>query len=204
VKIIVDGQPWGDAESASRPSLDVYRELVRREFGRGRTVVSVFFDGLEASPQEQERMLAGEKLDVESMEFRTMSTEDLVRGTLDELTRHFTPLREALEATARWLAEGERRRALDAFRPSLDLWLGLCETVQRVCVLMLVDVGTPIGATSVLQAHEKIAASLAEVQACFEAQDWTRLASVISDGMLASVDEWEAIVKSLRERVSPA
>ncbi len=203
MNVLVDGRVWAEGAEASEAAV-VCREVAAAEMARGRTVVAVMLDGIEADALQQERLVNGEDLGAGTIEFRTAPTTLLATATLDELARNVAPLREALEATSRWLAEGERRRALEAFRPSLELWMTFCETAQRVCLLMQIDVRAPLGKTSVAAAHERIAGALSAVEECIERQDWTQLAEVVSQRLLPSVDEWESIVKALSGRLPPA
>lgn len=196
MKVLVDGKPERVEKVATA---EIYREVVGRQFEHGRSVIGVLVDGIEAGPEEQQRILAGGEADYDTIEFRTMPTAELVSGTLDELLRQFGPLREATRAAAAAMAEGDHRKALEAFRPSLDRWLTVCDTVQKACLLLRQDVAVPLGGSSVLAAHERIAGVLAAIQGCFEKTDWARFEEVVSKDLPAAADEWEKIVKALCE-----
>jgi len=201
LNVLVDGKQVREVMPGSESLLEVYGEVVSGLFQSGRTVVGVVLDGRVLSQEEQKRLVDGEQVEAATLEVRTMGIVELASDTLEEVLKHLSPLRESLEKAVRHLGAGERAEALEAFRPTLDIWLAACEAVQKVCLLSGIDPRSDIGSTTVEAAHQKVVTTLQEVQASFEQQDWVRLSDVLEYEMLPIVAEWEALVKSLLEMV---
>lgn len=201
VKFIVDGNELSGDMVEGKPAVSVYREVVAKQFMSGRTVVGMLLDGVAATTDQQARLFDGEEVDAKTVEFQTIATADLARETLKQLLKHFEPLRRGMKLCVDCLDRGERVAALEAFRPTLEIWLTLCDAVQKVCLLCNIDISTSLGPSTVLEAHDKVSRSLGGIQSAFGQKDWDKLRSVLESELLVAVDEWELLVQALLAKV---
>ena len=99
------------------------------------------------------------------------------------------------------LAGGDRTKALGAFRPTLEIWMAVCEAVQKVCVVAGIDVACDLEGTSVAEEHRKIISALGEIQTTFVQQDWVKLSDLLEYEMLPATKRWEAVVNALLGKI---
>lgn len=200
MKVVVDATEVREVDSTEALGL-AYRELVGELFEDGRTVVRVSLDAKELSQDELTKLLDGEELGGDALELETVGTLDLTRDTLRQVAGHFDPLRRGLETAVTHLGRDERTQALEAFRPTLQVWLAICETVQKVCVLSGIDVAAGAPEVSLEAAHRRVVKVLGGIQSSFERQDWVKLADQLAHELLPVVDEWESLVRTLLQKL---
>ena len=201
MKVVVDGTEVREFVPGGQPLAQVYRELVGRLFLEGRTVVAVVLDGQAITDEELTKLLDAERAPGETMELRTLDTAELSRGTLTEILKHLERLRDGLKLTIDHLGRGKRAMALGALRPTLEVWLAICEAVQKVCVLAQVDLTTKMDDTSVGELQQSVIDTLGDVQCAIEQEDWAAFAELLEHELLPSVDPWETLVIALRHRL---
>ena len=201
MRVLVDGKEARELVPGEQSLAQVYRELVGRLFLEGRTVVAVVLDGQAVTDEELTKLLDGERAPCETMELRTLDTVELSRETLTEVLKHLERLRDGLQLTIDHLGRGERAMALAALRPTLEVWLAICEAVQKVCVLVHVDLTTKMDDRSVGELQQSVIDTLGDVQGAIEQEDWAAFAEVLAHKLLPSVEPWEALVISLRDRL---
>lgn len=201
MKVLVDGKEVREIGPDGPPLADLYRELVGGLFMEGRTVVAVATDGETITEEELTKLLDGESAPPGTMELRTLDTGELTRGTLAEVLKHLDRLRDGLRLTTDHLGRGERAEALGALRPTLEIWLAVCEAVQKVCVLAQVDLTAKMGDTSVGELQQSVVNALGDVQSAIEKEDWVKFADLLEYELLPSVDQWETLVNGLRDKL---
>jgi len=199
VKILVDGVEVRETGDAA-PAL-AYREVIAELIARGRTVVSVTLDGRVLGREEQTRVLDGEGQAGGALELTTVGTTELARATLEEVLKHLDVLRSGLHTVGDHLARTERTRALETFRPTLEIWMAVCEAVEKVCVIARIDTETGDDALSLEPPRRRIVDALGEIRSAFEQEDWVKLADLIEYEMLPAADAWETLVAALLSRL---
>ena len=167
----------------------------------GRTVVAVAIDGETITDDELTKLLDSESAPPETMDLQTLDTRELTRGTLTEVLKHLDRLRDGLGLAIEHLGRGERAEALGALRPTLEIWLAVCEAVQKVCVLAQVGMTAKMDDTSVAQLQNAVVNALGDVQSAIEQEDWVKFADLLEYELLPSVDQWETLVNTLRDRI---
>jgi len=200
VKILVDGEAAANPTAGGEPLVELYRRAVAELLAQGRTVVSTSVDGRILVEDELTKVLDGES-DGEALNLQTVATAELAGSTLKEVAKHVARLREGLRRAVDRLGADDRTGALEAFRPTLEMWMAVCEAVQKVCIVIGHDVAADLDGTSVADEHRKIVDALGEIQSAFEQQDWVKLGDLLEYEMLPATDRWEAVVNRLLHKV---
>jgi len=196
VKLVVDGEEVRDAPAGTLAATfgEVVGELLSE-------VISVALDGRVLDRDDQTRVLDEEQSAGEELALTTVSTAELARATLDEVLKHLDVLRDGLRKAVDHLGRGERIQALECFRPTLEIWMAICEAVQKVCVIVDVHEVGGDGEPDIAAEHGKIVAALGEIQSAFEQQDWVKLSDLLEYEMLPAADAWEGVVRTLALRL---
>jgi len=200
VRILVDGEAADEAVAGGEALTEVYLRVVGELAARGRTVVGVSLDGRTLTQEDQTKVLDGETLG-EALDLRTVSTRELATATLGEVAKHVDRARKGLRTAVERLGAGDRTEALAAFQPTLEIWMAVCEAVQKVCIVSDIDITADLAGTSVAGEHGKIVDALGDVQSALAQQDWVKLADVLEYEMLPATERWRTVVTSLLEKL---
>ena len=203
VRLLVDGNEVRHVPADGPPLAQVYRELVGGLFLDGRAVVAVTLDGRTLEDDELTTLLDGEQGGSQTMDLKTVDTGELSRSTLTEVTRHLDHLHDGLKLTVDHLGRGERGEGLGALRPTLEIWLAVCEAVQKVCVLQQIDVADELDDAGVGGLQQSLLRSLTDIQSAVEQEDWVRLGDLLEYELLPSVVRWKTLVNALLDRLKP-
>jgi hypothetical protein len=201
MKIIVDGKDERETAPGGAGLGEVYAEVATRLYDGGRTVVGLSIDGRDLTDEEQDKLLAGEDVGGSTLELRTMETRTLACETLSEVEKHCLVLREAIEMTVKLLGRGERPKALEEFKPALELWVAVFEAVIRTCTLVRVDNHEDLGGDTLGAGYARMVKVLNEVQTSLRGQDWVKLADVLEYEVLPVLDQWQKLVGAIRARL---
>lgn len=203
MRIVVDGKSDAPESVATGTVADAYDEVASRMQRMGRTVLDVKLDGHVVTPEGRDEMFGKAAADCECMELETVDTRELAANTLSEVRRHLKPLREALESALETLGAMQRLRALETLKPTLEVWLAVCEAVSKVGILMGRDLSMPVGAgPSVEQGQQQVLAVLEKTQQVFVNQDWVGLADLIEYDFLPLVETWNQICQAMEAEAS--
>lgn len=201
MKVLVDGNELRQVSPDGEPLAQIYRELVGGLFREGRTVVAVTLDGRTLKDDDLTRLLDGEESPGETLDLQTLDTAELSRATLAEISTHLERLREGLKMTVDHLGRAERAKALAALRPTLEIWLAVCEAVQKVCLLSQIELTAEREETTAGTLQESLVGSLGDVQSAIEQEDWVRLADLLEYELMPSVTGWDTLVKAVLDRL---
>jgi len=205
MRISLDGKESGLEAVAVGTVGQAYEATLEPVNRMGRTVLDVRLDGKVIEPEQRVVFFEKSVDEFDEMLLETVDTRELVRAAVVEARKHLTPCREALQSAQTLLAEGHQVRALQTLKPTLDVWMGVCEAVTKAAILMGMDLGHPVvGDLSIEGAQMLIVAILERTRAIFDNRDWSGLGELIEHELLPLVASWEGICRVLEAQATSA
>lgn len=169
----------------------------------GRTVLEVRLDGKLVASDERSTVFDRSVDEFEEMLLETVKTHDLVRAALTESRRHLTLCRDALRSSHTLLAASQQVKALKTLKPTLDVWMAVCEAVAKISILMGTNLTDPIVEDiSVEGAQREVVEVLGRTREIFENKDWVGLSDLIEYEFLPLVTRWEKVCQALETQTT--
>ena len=169
----------------------------------GRTVLDVRLDGELVASDKRSAVFSRSVDEFDEMLLETVHTYDLIRAALTESRRHLMLCRDALRSSHAFLAASQQVKALKTLKPTLDVWMAVCEAVTKVGVLMGTDLTDPIVEdVSVEGAQHKVVEVLERAQKIFENKDWVGLSDLIEYEFLPLVTRWDKVCQALETQTT--
>ena len=206
MRISLDGRE-SDLEAVSVGTVgEAYEASLDPVNRMGRTVLDLRLDGKVIATEQRVVFFEKSVDEFDEMVLETVNTLELVRAAVVEARKHLTPCREALQSAQALLADGHHVRALQTLKPTLDVWMGVCEAVTKAAILLGIDLAGPIvNDLSIEGAQMLIVAVLERTRAIFDGKDWRGLGDLSEHELLPLVASWESICRTLEaETISAA
>jgi len=198
MRIILDDHELDSISGGAGEALESARQACESQ---GRIITDVFLD---------DRRLDGPDLDALTADnpagqvLRCNSTDplNLVAETFEYVSEALDQVSTSHEAIAEHFQAGRMAEGLSELKEALTLWNSVRQGVEQGCLLIGLDIEQwRTEETAVNQALTSLASGLEEIRRAISKQDWSSLADTLGYEMQPVVDDWQAFVRLLTERV---
>ncbi len=171
---------------------------------QGRIVIEALADG---SPMGDEMLTSPPRSDAGIREIRLLSARphELVRVTLLDAADAVEKVGAVQTAAARMIREGEASASLGPLGEALGVWQQVRDAVERSAAILGVDLNSvTLGDSTPVARHaDELAASLIELKAGLESEDWAALSDTLAHDLNARAVGWRGMLRELADVIAP-
>jgi hypothetical protein len=139
MKILVDGKRQ-DMRPLPKTMGNLIADLRTAVTNAGRIVLKVSVDGRELSEGDEAKIASHPISGFGTVAVATSDPKTLCVSTLEEVSRHIQPVIDECERIANLIDAGKELAALERILPCIEVWGAILATVQKVSILMHVNV----------------------------------------------------------------
>ncbi len=198
MRIVLDDHELDEVSGGAAEALESARLACESQ---GRIITDVFLD---------DRRLDGPDLDDLARDnpagtvLRCTSTDplNLVAETFEYAAEALRQVSASHDAIAEHFQAGRFAEGLSELQEALSLWNSVRQGVEQGCLLIGLDIEQwRSEEPAVAKALNSLADRLEEIRRSISSQDWSSLADTLGYEMQPVVDDWQAFVERLGERV---
>ncbi len=180
--------------------LDLLKESVKAD---QRVVMAVRLNGEELDIQAQQRIAPQRPCELASVEIETADARALCVATLEEAARHIQPLVDECGRIGELIDAGRREESLSRIVPCLEVWSTLIAAVQKVAILLELDLKEVVAEDSTLaEVVMRLAEVLRALTADIDAGDFVAVRDAMKYEMPEVAGKLDSHLEALSSAVS--